>query len=138
MTEPKKYIRKPVEIEAMQLTGYAFDTAKVCNWLGENGYLWLRGNARDPESLYDFRKPLERPEKGIWISPLDGMLMIRTPAGDIEVPWGSWIIIGMRGEIFTCRDAIFNETYQEVEGLHDGWEESTKYIEGVKKGSQLN
>jgi hypothetical protein len=138
MTTPKKYIRKPEQIEAMQLIGCASDTAKVCDWLGENGYPWLRGNARDPESLYDYREPFERPEKGIWISPMDGILMIRTPIGDIEAPWGSWIIKSMRGEIFICRDVIFSETYQEVEGLHDGWEESMKYIEGIKKGSQLH
>lgn len=138
MTEPKKYMKKPEPVEAMHLIGYASDTAKVCNWLGENGYPWLRGNARDPESLYDYRKPFERPEKGIWISHKDGTLMIRTPKGDVEAPWGSWIIKSMSGEFHVCRDVIFSETYQEVEGPHDGWEDALKYIEGVKKGSQLN
>lgn len=110
-----KYRKKPVEIEAMQLVGDAPETFKVCNWMVDNGYPWLLGNALEPETLFDRKKLFERPDKGIWVRPEDGAVMIRTPEGDTEAPYGSWIIKGANGEFYSCPDDIFHETYAEVE-----------------------
>lgn len=129
----KYYRKKPVEVEAMRLIGDAPETFKVCNWMVENDYPWLLGNALKPEKLYDCRKPSERPDKGIWIRPEDGSLMIRTLEGDMEAPYGWWIIKGVKGEFYSCRDDIFRETY---EGIEDGWEETLKYNEAVRAAAR--
>lgn len=138
MTTPKKYTKKPVEIEAMQLIGAAGGTfLAVCEWMNKNNYPWLEGDVLDPDSL---RIPGEkwRPIRGIWISPNDGALMIRTLEGDLKASYGDYIIKGIKGEFYPCKPDIFEKSYDEVPDLHEGWEDAMKYIEGVKKGSQLN
>ena len=40
---------------------------------------------------------------------------IRTLEGDMRVIPGDWIITGIRGEHYPCKDEIFKETYQEVD-----------------------
>ena len=47
MTTPKKYKKRPVEIEAMQLIGVAGDMAQVLDWLAAG-------------------VPLRRPQKPLW------------------------------------------------------------------------
>lgn len=51
------------------------------------------------------------PDRGIWIDPADGDLMIRTLEGDMRVSPGDWIIRGLTGEIYPCKPDIFRRTY---------------------------
>ena len=44
----------------------------------------------------------------------DRKLTIRTLEGAIFCPVGSWIIRGVKGELYPCRDDIFRKTYEEV------------------------
>lgn len=44
-----------------------------------------------------------------WIDTLEG--------GHTVCP-GDWIITGIRGELYPCKDAIFRETYEAVRGRH--------------------
>lgn len=80
-----KYRKKPVTIEAFRL--------------GEQG------------------KPTPAPE---WFgSPRsdritnDGII-IPTLEGDMLARWGDWIIKGVQGEIYPCKNEIFRMTYEEV------------------------
>ena len=63
-----KFRKKPVVIEARQLVGPAGETMRVAEWVRENGYPWLLGDATRPETLtpendasHPGRRPLDRP-----------------------------------------------------------------------------
>lgn len=43
---------------------------------------------------------------GAWIETLEGALDVRE---------GDWIITGVAGEIYPCKDAIFRQTYEPVD-----------------------
>lgn len=99
----------PVTIEARRLYGTPVEARAVCDWVADNGYEWLRGDATDPESLVDSSG--EKAEKGIYIDPADGALMIRTLEGDMKASLGDWIIKGVQGEFYPCKSDIFDKTY---------------------------
>lgn len=40
---------------------------------------------------------------------------ILTPEGRMSAVEGDWIIKGIEGELYSCRDSIFQETYEKVE-----------------------
>lgn len=43
-----------------------------------------------------------------------GSLYIKTLEGDMLAPIGSYIIKGINGEFYPCREDIFKKTYEEV------------------------
>lgn len=111
--------KKPVTIEAMRLTGTPADCHAVMSWMEANRYPFLVGNALDPETLrYRDQAPDDdsTPDKGIWIDPANGDLMVRTLEGDMRAPYGHWIIRGVQGEFYPCHPDIFDATYEEVSG----------------------
>jgi hypothetical protein len=81
----KKYRKKPVVIEAIQWTGDNVDEIKeVCEFHS-------------------------------YISPEDeNTLIIKTLEGNMKCEKGSWIIKGVQGEYYPCKDDIFKQTYEEV------------------------
>ena len=114
MIEAKKFKKRPVVIEAMQLIGAAGDTAQVLDWLAANRYPMLVGDYTKPETLsYHDQVPEDdsRPDKGLYIDPATGDLMIRTLEGDMRATFGDWVIRGVQGEFYPCRGDIFRETY---------------------------
>ena len=118
MTEfaaPQEFVKKPVVIEAMQLSGGASETHTVMDWMEGNLYPFLVGDALRPESL---RYPDQaegddtRPDKGHYIDPATGHLMIRTPEGDMAAKLGWWVIQGVQGEFYPCSPDVFEKTYE--------------------------
>ena len=85
----KKYRKKPVVIEAMQLTkDNSIDVLTFCN---------NRGN--------------------IVASNEDDMgLSILTLEGTMTANIGDYIIRGVKGEFYPCKPDIFEQTYEEVDG----------------------
>lgn len=82
----RKFRKKPVTIEAMQLT--------------------------DAKSVLDIEEWINSPDTGfstnpptIWIDTLEGRMTGNS---------GDWIIKGVNGEFYPCRNDIFIKTYQEV------------------------
>ena len=111
---PKQFRKKPVVIEAMRLTGR--NTRAVICWMEANRYPLLVGNALEPETLrYPDQLPSDTstPDKGIWINPANGNLMIRTLEGDMRARVWDWIIRGVQGEFYACDPDIFAATYEE-------------------------
>ena len=105
MTTIKRYLKRPVTIEAAQLTG---DTAQ---WHAI--YLWVESNTLgsfEPLDVIEGRKPW--PPSGVSIDPRDGRLIISTLEGLHWANEGDWIIRGVQGEFYPCKDAIFRETYE--------------------------
>lgn len=83
----RKYIKKPIVIEAMQWTGKNnSEILKFCT----QGYI-----------LYP--KSQEHPE--LKINTLEGLMHARI---------GDYIIKGVKGEFYPCKEDIFLETYNEV------------------------
>ena len=117
MSKPLKYMKKPVEIEAMQLIGAAGDTAQVLDWMAANRYPMLVGDYTRPEALrYHDQVPGDdsRPDKGTYIDPATGDFMIRTLEGDMRAAYGDYIIKGVQGEFYPCKSDIFEATYERV------------------------
>ena len=119
MSKPLTYRKKPV-VEVMQLIGAAGDIAQVLDWLAANLYPMLVGDYTKPETLrYHDQVPEDdsRPDKGLYIDPATGDLMIRTLEGDMRATYGDYIIKGVQGEFYPIKESIFRETYERVEVL---------------------
>lgn len=112
----KHYQKRSVIIEAAKFPATPAESMEVTDWLNDNGYPWLIGNALRPETLRYTRDEddHEIPERGIYIDPADGSLMIRTLEGDMKVTPGDYIIRGVAGEFYPCKPNIFAKTYEEV------------------------
>lgn len=81
--------KKPVVIEARQLTHQSFDEVAE----------WCRGKGNgDP----------------LFIS-LAPYLFIETLEGPMRAQIGDWIIKGVQGEFYPCKSDIFEATYEVVE-----------------------
>ena len=118
MSAPQKFRKKPVEIEAMEFGPTARDAHALTSWMEKNLYPGLIGNALEPESL---RYPDQvddddsRPDKGWYIDPGTGDLLIRTLEGDMRTRPGDYVIRGVQGEFYPCKPDIFEATYEEAE-----------------------
>ena len=45
----------------------------------------------------------------------DGFIVIETLEGDMRADRGDWIIKGVSGEFYPCKDDIFKKTYDQVD-----------------------
>jgi hypothetical protein len=89
--EPRRFRKKPVEIEAVK-----FDRTNgsvVARWCG--GRNQFEAKASDPTDVAE------------WID-------IPTLEGVMRANVGDWIIRGVQGEFYPVKDSIFRETYDEV------------------------
>ena len=92
--------KRPVTIEARQLDGNIANDYSI--------YLWVEASTQgsfDPLSE-------EIPTSGVSIDPSDGSFMIATLEGVMHARPGDWIIRGVAGEFYACRDDIFRATYE--------------------------
>lgn len=88
----EKYRKKPVVIEAVQLT--TTNHQAISFTIAEAGY-----NVRHAT------KPPMRAITGIVIETLEG---------DMEASYGDFIIKGVNGEYYPCKPDIFEKTYEKV------------------------
>lgn len=94
-----KYRKKPVVIEARQLTP---ETAEeIGEWCGAS-IAWEKKNGYK-SYLWGWALPIEQRH-----------LTIPTLEGDITAGIGDWIIQGVKGEFYPCKPDIFEMTYEEV------------------------
>jgi hypothetical protein len=82
----KKFRKKPVVIEAVQITDSTFDATHP-----------------NPEHV-----------RGVIYNPIDRTIEIKTLEGAMKAGIGEWIIRGVKGELYPCKDDIFQMTYEEV------------------------
>lgn len=83
----KKYVKKPVEIEAIQFNGWNF--GEINDWMCDIN--------------------------GIYPSYYKESMVISTLEGDMTANVGDYIIKGISGEFYPCKPNIFDATYQLVE-----------------------
>lgn len=122
MTEPKKYRKKPVEIEAMQWLGY--DNIDAMDAMGEftdeytttaSGKAAVRTLFMPLESdlaleVLGKEEVSERSTRGYTAVVYD----------DLHGTWvnlktGQWVIRGVQGEFYPCDADVFAATYEAVE-----------------------
>ena len=90
-----KYTKKPVEIEAFQMTrARGWDQGEWPSWLIEAWRLGVLHNAPG--------------------DPSPKRLVISTLEGDHNVSWSDYIIRGIKGELYPCKPDIFVATYDEA------------------------
>ena len=83
----KTYIKKPVEIQAVQWTGDNIEEIKEFHSLSDN-----------PNAIYR----------------VNNEILISTLEGDMLASIGDFIIRGEKGEYYPCNSDIFEATYEEV------------------------
>lgn len=100
-----KYQKKPVVIEAVQMH-YAEIVAghKLENDLFDEIPDWLRNAIESGRIRLSSRDARDY-----------AVLGIDTPEGTMECSPGDWIIRGVKGEVYPCKDEIFKLTYEPVE-----------------------
>ena len=103
--QPTKYRKKPVVIEARQLTGSTADVHDVYQWVESNTL-----GSFEPMAVIEGRLPY--PASGVSIDPRDGRLIISTLEGLHWADLGDWIIRGVHGEFYPCKPDIFAATYE--------------------------
>lgn len=83
-----KFIKKPITIEAIQITGSAENAREVSRFIqSPHGY----GRKGDE---FEFR--------------------LNTNHGRATATTGDWVIRGQAGEYYPCLDSVFRETYDAV------------------------
>lgn len=96
---PSKFRKKPVTIEAMQWKEEVHDL-DIIEWIeGNGGFAY-----RDPDLA-----GLTSPSGEDW-----GSFQVSTLEGDMDIAPLAWIIRGVQGEFYPCRDDIFAVTYEAV------------------------
>ena len=90
----KKYRKKPIVIEAMHYTD-ANQFEAINDWM----------NGRESSYTCDVFLVGDHP---ISIKTLEGTMIAKV---------GDWIIKGLAGEFYPCRDDIFRATYEEVKDV---------------------
>ena len=82
-----KYRKKPVVIEAVQITDQTFDAPNP-----------------NPEHII-----------GVLYDPAKRQAHIETLEGTMTASVGDWIIRGVKGELYPCKPDIFEATYEKAE-----------------------
>lgn len=86
---PRRYRKKPVEVEAVQVSELAVD------WLMEHEVHFHCLAESGNEEL--------------------SAIVIETLEGNMRADVGDWIIRGVQGEFYPCKPDIFSATYDGVE-----------------------
>lgn len=94
----KKYVKKPVEIEAIQLK--EDNIIEVFDFLDEANYK----ETKSAEELENFSQMILK----------QGYIEIETLEGYVKANFGDYIIKGVKGEFYPCKPDIFQATYEEV------------------------
>lgn len=85
-----KYRKKPVEIEAIQFEDNSDRICEIAEFMGGD----LRVNYEDKDNPY---------------------IPIETLEGTMKASVGDYIIKGVKGEFYPCREDIFEQTYEKVD-----------------------
>lgn len=109
MLTPSKYRKRPVVIEAVQFRrGLSADEAmEIYRWIETN-----TAGSFEPMAVIEGREPY--PASGVSIDPRDGRIIISTLEGLHWVDHDDWVIRGIAGEFYPCKNGIFQKSYERV------------------------
>lgn len=94
MIQAKKYRKKPVEIEAMQVIDDMRAHEQICSWAAAG--------------------VAEGKIIPVVMSTFGSHLIIHTLEGTMHAQLGDYIIRGVQGEFYPCKPEIFAATYEVV------------------------
>ncbi|GAA1888298.1 hypothetical protein GCM10009837_07680 [Streptomyces durmitorensis] len=97
-----RYRKKPVEIDAAQWDGTAEGATPIIDWI-LNGGSTANYICSNPDRCAEHNGDIPH------------SISIRTLEGDMTASLGDWIIRGVKGEFYPCRDDIFRATYEAVD-----------------------
>lgn len=101
-----KYRKKPLVVEARQWDGTEEAATEIITWI----------QAHDQHAEYVVCVPARRSRTGVLLEPMQpSHIAIRTPEGTMRAERGDWVIRGVLGEIYPCKSAVFDATYEPVE-----------------------
>ena len=106
-----KFRKKPVVIEARQLTGNTAEWHDIYQWIEDNTL-----GSFEPMAVIKGLVPC--PESGVSIDPRDGRLIISTLEGLHWAELDDWIIRGVLGEFYPCKPDLFDAAYEPVLMYH--------------------
>lgn len=89
-----QYRKKPVVVEALRWEGSMDSQREIVNW-SSGVVVGMFGGAFDEPQRY--------------------FLEIYTLEGTMRAEIGDWVIRGVQGEYYPCRDDIFRMTYEEID-----------------------
>lgn len=96
---PSVFVKRPVAVEAARLSEDAAQRRAVYQWVEEH--------------VGSFN-PAAPATSGIAIDPGTGHFLIATLEGVMIAQLGDWIIRGVHGEFYPCKNEIFQATYQQA------------------------
>ena len=99
--------KRPITIEAAQLTGDTAHDLAVYQWIANNTL-----GPFEPLEVLEGRVPA--PASGVAIDPSNSDLLISTLEGVMRARTGWWVIRGVEGEFYPCDPSIFTTTYEAV------------------------
>jgi predicted choloylglycine hydrolase len=88
-----KFVKKPVVIEAIQFTRESYWS--VVKWVDAKSTVMVE---------WDYDPNIDE----------DTYIIIKTLEGNMKVRLTDWIICGVKGEFYPCKDDIFKMTYEGV------------------------
>lgn len=97
-----EFRKKPVQIEAVQWDGTAEGATRIIDWILSHG----------STASYTCSNPDRCAEHD---GDTPHSISIRTLEGTMTAGLDDWIIKGVAGEFYPCRDDIFRATYEPVE-----------------------
>lgn len=97
--KPDKWVKIPVEIEAMRWDGTASGAEPIINWVNSH-----MGQMASYHCIPDVNGLCPGGEE-------DHNILIRTLEGDMVARAGYYIIKGVEGEFYGCEPNIFHKTY---------------------------
>lgn len=106
MFVPQKYRKKPVEVEAFQFLGWR-NVEELRRWASGHVFYVPRG--------YEHRLRYVQEMDGSGVrDDAPEFLVITTLDSEARADYGDWIIKGVKGEFYPCKDDILEATYDFV------------------------
>ena len=99
MTITYQFVKLPVVVEAARLEGSNAHTHAIYKWVESHV------GSFDPDTT-------PAPTSGIALDPATGNFLIATLEGIMTASPGDWIIRGVAGEFYPCKNEIFEATYR--------------------------
>ena len=88
-----RFRKKPVEVEAVQFDGTSFTADSIVRWIIDGGGTAWTITIGAPERI---------------------VVIIETLEGRMQAGADDWVIRGVKGEHYPCRNDIFRSTYDPV------------------------
>lgn len=105
--QTKKFRKKPVVVEAFQVTQYYLDSMR-----DPQRFEIVTENGNEVSMLDNYMTDRDGFRFQVWEDKV--RMYVPTLEGQMEVLVGDWIITGVKGEKYPCKPDIFNATYESV------------------------